>query len=330
MITERQQQKENSEGKRSSLKITFIYFLFGSLWIVFSDRILAAFVSDPQTMTAIQTYKGWFYVLATAVLVYLLVSGMERRLRRLMDDLEQKNKELERIIYVSSHDLRSPLVNVQGFAGELTKSLKRLDASIMACPQAASDEQVLNLIRQDIPESVHFIKTGADKLSQLQQGLLDVCRLGYEPFNLQGVDMNELLDRAVGSLKFQADECGATIELENLPDCRADEAKLLQVFVNLIGNALKYRDPQRPAQISISGRHSDHVAHYRVADNGIGIDPMYHGKIFDMYHQLDPDREGQGLGLTIVKRILDRMDGTVTVESEPGKGTTLTLTLPVK
>lgn len=348
----------DSEGKRSSLKITLIYFIFGSVWIIFSDRILAAFVSDPKAMTAIQTYKGWFYVTVTAALVYVLVSGMEKRLRQLlsqldrknknlhqemqmriekekhicdlMKDLEAKNKELESIIYVSSHDLRSPLINIQGFTGELAKNIELLKLRIADCPKAGSDEQTLHLLEQDIPDAMLYIRTSADKLSMLQQGLLQVCRLGYESMNPRTVDMNELLNKAAGSLKFQAGQCGATIELGPLPNCRADEGKLLQVFVNLIGNALKYRDPKNPPVISVTGSQADEKAVYRVTDNGIGIDPRYHKKVFEMYHQLDPDFEGQGLGLTIVKRILDRMNGTITLDSEPGKGTTFTVTLPTE
>lgn len=347
-----------SEGKRSSHKITLIYALFGCLWILFSDQILAAFVSDAIAVTAIQTYKGWFYVLVTAVLVYVLVSKLESRLcqllnqldqknrnlhgemqvrienekhiKQLMSDLESKNKELETIIYVSSHDLRSPLINILGFTGELAQSLQRLEALIANCPQAGQDDEVLRLLREEMPDSMQFIKSSADKLDLLQRGLLDICRLGYEPVTLQTVDANDLFRSVIQSLKYQVDQCQAKIVLEDLPACRADEGKLIQVFTNLIGNALKYRDPERPVEITITGSENGETVTYRVSDNGIGIAPKYQDQIFEMFHQLDPSCEGQGMGLTIVKRIIDRMDGNVALQSENGKGVVFSVTLPAE
>ncbi len=326
-----------SEGKRSSFKIALIYFIFGFLWIIFSDRILAACVSNAETMMVIQTYKGWFYVLATAVLVYGLVARLEERLcqilsqlKRQKKELQSKNKELENIIYVSSHDLRSPLINIQGFSAQLTEDLQRLESLIVECPQDASKKDILRLLHDEIPNSMRFIKSSADKLGHLQEGLLDVCQLGYEPMTLQTVDMNKLLEEVLQSLKFQADQCRAKIMVSELPPCRADEPKLMQVFINLISNALKYRDPERPMEISITGSKTEKKAIYRIADNGIGIAPQYHGKVFKMFHQLDPACQGQGLGLTIVKRILDRMDGKIDLESEQGKGAVFTITLPAE
>ncbi len=336
-------------------KTTFIYAVFGGLWILLSDRVVAALVSDSQTLTAIQTYKGWFYVLVTSVLIYSLVfqgewrlHGLlrqldqknrslhdemlvqienEKRIKKLMGDLTEKNKELEGIINAISHDLRTPLVNIKGFSGELCDSIEDLQARIGEYPEARDDERIGVLCRE-IPESLAFVEQGADKLNLLLNGLQEVCRLGFNPIHIETVSANDLLKRVVGSLRYQIDQCKAEITVEDLPECRADLVEFIRIFSNLIGNSIKYRRPDRPVCVKISGRREGDRVHYFVADNGIGIDPKYQEQIFKLYHQLDPSADGQGLGLAIVKRVLYRMNGEISVAPEPGGGTVFSITLP--
>ncbi len=247
---------------------------------------------------------------------------------RLLKQLQIQNEELESIIYVSSHDLRSPLINIQGFSEQLSENIQKLTALLENDLTEQQRSQNLGLIQREIGESINFILSGVEKLDMLQKGLLKVCRLGYEPVKCEELDMNSLVKTVADSLRYQIEEVKAELKVENLPDCHSDRAKLTQVFTNLIANALKYRDPQRKLEIVISGTKNEKVIKYTVHDNGIGIHWEFQKKIFEMFHQLDPDKPGEGLGLTIVKRILDQLNATIIVQSEPGQGSVFYITLP--
>lgn len=131
-------------------------------------------------------------------------------------------------------------------------------------------------------------------------------------------------------MEFQIKDTGAELTIEDMPNCLGDGDMINQVFSNLIGNALKYLDPDRKGKIHISGRIEDGNGIYCVTDNGIGINPAHQGKIFELFHRLNPadTTGGEGLGLTIVTRILDRLNGSIRVESEPGNGSKFFVSLP--
>lgn len=341
----------------SPLRIALIYLGLGGLWILFSDRILAGFITDFHTLTVMQTYKGWFYVLVTAFLAYLLVSWSEKNLRdllnqlnqknsslqkemkirieneqriqQLMSDLAEKNRELESIIYASSHDLRSPLITIQGFRAELSKSLDRLHVLVADVPQADSRE-IRTLLDNEIPESMMFIQHGAERLDLLLKGLQTFCRLGYQPMHIESVDAGELLDHVVKGLRYQIDQTRAVVTVGPLHRCRADRVLLEQVFINLIENALKYRRDDDSLRVTVESEVDGDTVVYSIQDNGIGIDPRYQAGIFQMYYQLNPSVGGQGLGLTIVRRILTRMNGKISLTSEPEQGSRFFVTLPAE
>ncbi len=255
----------------------------------------------------------------------------EKQREDLLKTLQVKTEELESIIYVSSHDLRSPLVNIQGFSGELEESCRQVQKILAGNTVAESAEQRLTeLLSQDIPAALEYITTSVSKLDALQKGLLKICRIGRESLDIRKVAMNDLIDGVLKSIHFQTTQCGATITVESLSDCLADAGQLTQVFINLIDNAIKYRSPDRPPVIRIYGRVEDKRSVYSVADNGIGIAPEHQKKVFEMFHQLDPANgpRGEGLGLTIVKRILGRMDGQIRLESAPGVGSVFSVILP--
>ncbi len=141
--------------------------------------------------------------------------------------------------------------------------------------------------------------------------------------------MNRLLADIVATMDFQIKEAGVQVEVGDLPTCRGDRDQLNQLFSNLLGNALKYLDPGRPGRININGVKEKGRSVYCVSDNGIGIAREHQGKIFEIFHRLNPaGSEGEGLGLAIVNRILDRLDGKIWVESEEGRGSSFYVSLP--
>ena len=255
---------------------------------------------------------------------------VEKERESLLAKLSEKNKELEQIIYATSHDLRSPLVNIQGFTRELEQSFKQAHEVLNSKDIApAVREKLGSTLNEDIPAELQYILASSAKMDSLLSGLLKLSRMGRANINIEKLDMNKLMPEVISTLEFQAGETRATVEVEELPPCYGDEAQINQVFSNLLGNALKFLDPKRRGVIRISGREEKEQVVYCVEDNGIGIAEKDKDAIFEIFHKLNPDdKRGEGLGLVIVKKILDRHGGKVWVESEPGKGSKFFVSLP--
>ncbi len=249
----------------------------------------------------------------------------EQRLIYLAEELAAKNKELETIVYVVSHDLRSPLLNVQGFGRALVRSCEELKTKF----SSVADADLERLFGTDIPRALHFIEAGVAKMDSLLSGFLRFSRLGRVALQLQKIGMNKLVHGVVQATKFQAEEIDAEITVGDLPDCYGDATLTGQVFSNLVDNALKYRDPQRRCTITIEGEIVKGEAIYRVGDNGIGIAVEHQPQVFELFHRLHPKKTaGEGLGLTIAQRILERQHGRIWLKSQPGEGTTFFVALP--
>ena len=239
-------------------------------------------------------------------------------------------EDMETLMHVISHDLRAPIVTIQGFCQELTMACDRLKTLFEE--EAMSDavrKNVNPLVTQDIPEAVRFIRAGADSVNSVTSGILRFIRLGQMDIQWERLDMNHLMTGIVSSMEFQLKKKGVVLHIEDLPDCMGDDVLVTQVFGNLIDNAQKYLEPSRPGEITISGKTVDGWSVYAVTDNGIGVSPEHHARIFQVFNRLAPQQEkGEGLGLAIVKRIIDRHQGKIEVESLPGKGTTFQVYFP--
>lgn len=256
----------------------------------------------------------------------------EKEKERLLAELAEKTRELEQIVYVTSHDLRSPLVNIQGFTRELDQSFKEL-SEILKSESISTQlrRRMTSIINEDISVAFQYILSSSAKMDSLLSGLLKLSRLGRAALNIKQLDMNKLMAEIVASVEFQLKESGTTVEISNLPPCYGDETQINQVFSNLLDNALKFLDPKRKGKIKIRGKTEKGQAVYCVEDNGIGIAEKDKEAIFEIFRRLDPEaHSGEGLGLTIVRKILDRHGGKVWVESEPGKGSKFFVSLPCK
>ncbi len=243
---------------------------------------------------------------------------------------ESLPEDMETLMHVISHDLRAPIVTIQGFCQELTMACDRLKTLFEE--EAMSDEvrkHVNPLVTEDIPEAVRFIRAGADSVNSVTSGILRFIRLGQIDIQWERLDVNTMMMDIISSLEFQLKKKGVVLQIRDLPDCMGDEVLVTQVFANLIDNAQKYLDPSRPGEITISARTMDEWEIFTITDNGIGIPAEQHARIFQVFHRLAPQHDkGDGLGLAIVQRIIDRHQGKIEVESLPGNGTSFHVSLP--
>jgi PAS domain S-box-containing protein len=245
---------------------------------------------------------------------------------------EELNRELSQIVYITSHDLRSPLVNINGYCKELEYSMKKLENLFDSKDMPLRiKEKIAPVMEENIPESLHYISHSISKMEALLAGMLTLSRSGRAELIIEDIDMNEIVSDVINNLKSRLNETGIKTEVGKLPSCRGDKNQLNQVFANITGNAVKYIDPDRAGIVKISGYTKGLKSVYCVEDNGIGIAPEYQEKIFEIFHQLDPQKaEGDGLGLSIVHKILNRLGGEVWVESESGRGSKFFVSLPAK
>jgi signal transduction histidine kinase len=273
--------------------------------------------------------------------------NLESAVQERTSDLREANEEIQRFAYIVSHDLRSPLVNIMGFTSELEElrgdifrriaTLGRAASSAPLVPDNATDdaESVLEgadkQLSQDFAEALGFIKSSIAKMDRLITAILNLTREGRREFQPVPVDTSELIEGIVSTVAHQAAEANAQIRIEPLPDIVSDRLALEQIFSNLIDNALKYLKPGVPGDVSVRGRTKLGFAIFEISDNGRGIDPKDHQRIFDLFRRAGTqDRPGQGIGLAHVRALVRRLGGTMTVASELHNGSTFTITLPLK
>jgi len=231
----------------------------------------------------------------------------------LISELEKRNTELERFTYTVSHDLRSPLVTIRGFLGWLRQDVSSGD-----------------LARFD--KDINRIANAVDKMQTLLNDLLELSRIGRIITTPRDVQFREVVDESIDLLSGVLEEHKVQLQIqENLPTVYGDPTRLIEIMQNLISNAAKFMGDQPNPVIEIGTRGFDDGGKpvLFVRDNGIGIEPEYHERIFGLFNRLNPEIEGTGIGLTLVKRIVEVHGGRIWLESEPGKGTTFLFTLPI-
>ncbi|WP_375460133.1 ATP-binding protein [uncultured Enterovirga sp.] len=252
---------------------------------------------------------------------------LEEQVAERTAELRDSNEEMQRYAYIVSHDLRAPLVNVMGFTKELATLKPELLAAGILPPEADARAEV----ERDFDEAIGFISAAIQKMEGLINAILRLSREGRRSFAPERLDMTRLVQGLADAQRHQADVAHATVEVGALPDIVADRVAVEQVFGNLLDNAVKYLDPARPGRVSITGTSLGRHVRYRVEDNGRGIAAADHGRVFDLFRRSGmQDRPGEGIGLAHVRTLVRAMGGRIELESQLGRGTTFTVTLPAR
>jgi PAS domain S-box-containing protein len=234
----------------------------------------------------------------------------EEEREQLLTRVLRSNKELEQFAYIASHDLQEPLRTVASFTRLLEK-------------------RYADKLDSDAKEFIHFAMDGALRMQKLIDDLLTYSRVGSQDNPFKPSDCNHLLDQAISNLRVAIEENHAVITRNNLPTINCNSLQMVQLFQNLIGNAIKFHSADIP-QIHISAEHKDDEWLFSIQDNGIGIDPQYKDRIFKIFQRLHSRDEypGTGIGLALCMKIVELHNGKIWMESELGKGATFYFSLP--
>lgn len=258
-------------------------------------------------------------------------ASLEDKVRERTGDLMRANEEIQRFAYIVSHDLRAPLVNVMGYTSELEQAGKIVDRAIHEAEKTrVVDPEIVTAVREEMPEAIGFIRASTEKMDRLINAILKLSREGRRNLLPEPLDMTAMAQNIANSVHHQTEASGARIEVQSLPEIESDRISMEQIVGNLIDNAVKYLDHDRPGEIVVSGEDvPGGWVVYRVADNGRGIAPRDHERIFELFRRSGrQDRSGEGLGLAFVRNSVRRLGGTIDVESELGKGSTFLLKFP--
>ena len=261
-----------------------------------------------ETETVAQRLQFQLF-LAVAVLIPLAVAMICEERERLIDELEQKNAELERYAYTISHDLKSPVITIQGFLEHLRQDMKHGNA-------------------KHVEEDISQIETATETMNELLKGLLELSRLGVVGNNSERFSLAEVARKALDALPNSVD---TTLRIApGLPLIQGDSARLAVVIRNILDNARKYAQPDVPVSIAIRMLQCGGFVKCQISDNGIGVPAEHLERVFDLFEKLNPESQGSGVGLAIIRRTVEAHGGKVWIES-PGinQGTSVVFTLPV-
>ena len=236
---------------------------------------------------------------------------LDLRVKERTTELESRNAEMERFVYTVSHELRSPLISVGGIVGFLEKDLENKDA-------------------QRIETDLRLIGDALTRMDQLLGETLELSRIGRIVNPPEDVSFNEIASEALDQTGTSIKAKGVNVSVaDGLPLVRVDKMRIVEVLVNLIENSVKYMGDQPHPRIEIGYRSDEGQTIFFVRDNGIGIDPSQHDKVFELFYKVDNKTEGIGAGLAIIKRIIEVHGGKIWIESGLGNGCTVCFTLPL-
>lgn len=312
-----------TKNRYIAFKIAVAYFILGFLWILFSDHLVTLMTSEPELLTEIQTYKGWFYIAITAVLLYWLIRNELKKKNKINEELEQAKRKAEesdrlKTAFLSnmSHEIRTPLNGILGFSSMLSDGNYRNEKERkLFMDQINNNSENLMKIINDIID-----------ISKIQENQVDI--------NPKKFDLNELMDQLYNQYLLTNDKIKEKkvslkmVKPEN-PACTifSDPHRVQQVTINLLNNAIKYTPS---GEITLGYIEHPEGVEIFVQDNGVGISEEGIKKLFERFSQSDPTMksDGFGLGLAISKGLVEALGGQIHVKSKPGKGSRFSFKLP--
>ena len=294
----------------------------GLRWAVIAGAIMIVLVVGGSTVLSLRYTRE---LISARAELGSLNADLERRVQQRTAELAQANEEVQRFAYVVSHDLRSPLVNIMGFASEL----EELGGDLFGPgAQAVTPDERLRMATE-YDEALGFIRGSVSKMDGLIAAILKLARDGERRLAVERIDLRDLVLKAAGDVQHRLDELGGQLTLDDLPSVVSDRLALDQVFGNLLDNAIKYADPARRLELRVRGRRLGEAVEIDVEDNGVGIAPADQERAFELFRRVGrQDKAGDGMGLAYVQSIVRRLGGQIALRSVVGQGSTFTIRLP--
>ncbi|MCH9650117.1 MAG: HAMP domain-containing histidine kinase [Deltaproteobacteria bacterium] len=245
--------------------------------------------------------------------------------------LATAHEDLKALLYIVSHDLRTPLINIKGFTGELRSATEQLRGALnRSRPDLQERERVVvgRALDEDLPEAIDFIDSSINRINHYVNTLLRLSHEGVRELHMESIEVSEVVRDLLNSLAFQLDRQQAVVRVGELPPVVADRVALEQILGNLLNNAVTYLDPRRAGKIELTGEVKDDVVILRVKDNGQGISQEDLPKVFAPFRRAgSPSVDGEGMGLAYAQAMARRHGGRIWCESEPGVGSTFSFSI---
>ena len=268
--------------------------------------------------------------------VGILNAGLEERVKHRTADLARASEEIQRFVYIITHDLRAPLVNIVGFTRELEDGIKSLQALIDRS-EAGSDptDPIVRNARiastEDLPEAISFIRSSTQKMDSLINAILKLSREGRRTLRPERIELGDVIMASAAAIQHQLSHAGGEIKLDlNIPPIYNDKLSLEQIFGNLLDNAVKYRSQHRPLCIDVRAgiAPGDRIS-IEIADNGRGISDKDRQRVFELFRRAGAqDQPGEGIGLAHVQTLVRNLGGEIGLTSTLDKGSTFRVVLP--
>lgn len=312
---------QKNSNMKSELKITLLYIIIGILWIFLSDHFVLLFITKntQEQITNFQNIKGTFFIISTGILLYILLKRHNSAIRQKIYELKEKsiefektNKELENYFFLASHDLQEPNRIIISFLTNLEKKYKH-----------NIDEQGHNYIKYAIEGAYYMRKS----ILNLQEH----TKIGKN-ITISTIDLNLILEIIINEYKDELNKENSCIAISNLPTIQTDENLIYLIFKNLIENAIKFKKQEENLDLTISFKEESDHWEFTCSDNGIGIEPEYHNKIFELFQRLNfnTKNQGTGVGLSITKKAIEILGGKIQLYSKINNGSSFRFTLPKK
>ncbi len=255
----------------------------------------------------------------------------DEALQRYAEELERRNQEIQQFVHIVSHDLRTPLFNLKGFANILSDAMEVMTPAVEATLPGLDEVQrqaVTRAWQEDVPEALEFIHASVTKMDRFIKAVLKLSRLGRHALELEPVDMEALVRGTLDTLAHKIQDRQVQVTVGPLPTVVADWLSMEQIMGNLLSNAVLYLDPDRPGQIEVTGERRPDETLFYVRDNGVGIAPEDASQVFAPFRRVGAqDVPGEGMGLAYVQTLVRRHQGRIWFESELGAGTTFVFSI---